>query len=155
MPENVANNAEALRAAYSEYQIRSLSRSGLRKIYIVTLSLTLLLAIFGAIASAFQIASNLARPLLLLAQGTKAVSEGNLSPRPIVSSSDELGTLTQSFNAMTHQLAEARAQAEKSRADLEAAKVYLESVLANMSAGVIVLDHEFKLVGFNDPLPAS
>ncbi len=152
MPENVASNAEALRAAYSEYQIRSLSRSGLRKIYIVTLSLTLLLAIFGAIASAFQIASNLARPLLLLAQGTKAVSEGNLSPRPIVSSSDELGTLTQSFNAMTHQLAEARAQAEKSRADLEAAKVYLESVLANMSAGVIVLDHEFKLVGFNDPV---
>ena len=80
MPANLANNAEALRAAYSEYQIRSLSRSGLRKIYIVTLSLTLLLAIFGAIASAFQIASNLARPLLLLAQGTKAVSEGNLLP---------------------------------------------------------------------------
>lgn len=152
MPANVANNAEALRAAYSEYQIRSLSRSGLRKIYIVTLSLTLLLAIFGAIASAFQIASNLARPLLLLAQGTKAVSEGNLSPRPIVSSNDELGTLTQSFNAMTHQLAEARAQAEKSRADLEAAKVYLESVLANMSAGVIVLDHEFKLIGCNSPV---
>lgn len=152
MPENVANNAEALRAAYSEYQIRSLSRSGLRKIYIVTLSLTLLLAIFGAIASAFQIASNLAKPLLLLAQGTKAVSEGNLSPRPIVSSNDELGTLTQSFNAMTHQLAEARAQAEKSRADLEAAKVYLESVLANMSAGVIVLDHEFKLIGCNSPV---
>jgi nitrogen fixation/metabolism regulation signal transduction histidine kinase len=152
MPANVANNAEALRAAYSEYQIRSLSRSGLRKIYIVTLSLTLLLVIFGAIASAFQIASNLARPLLLLAQGTKAVSEGNLSPRPIVSSNDELGTLTQSFNAMTHQLAEARAQAEKSRADLEAAKVYLESVLANMSAGVIVLDHEFKLIGCNNPV---
>ena len=152
MPANLANNAEALRAAYSEYQIRSLSRSGLRKIYIVTLSLTLLLAIFGAIASAFQIASNLARPLLLLAQGTKAVSEGNLSPRPIVSSNDELGTLTQSFNAMTHQLAEARAQAEKSRAELEAAKVYLESVLANMSAGVIVLDHEFRLVGCNAPV---
>ena len=113
MPANVTNNAEALRAAYSEYQIRSLSRSGLRKIYIVTLSLTLLLAIFGAIASAFQIASNLARPLLLLAQGTKAVSEGNLSPRPIVSSNDELGTLTQSFNAMTHQLAGKRGHRQK------------------------------------------
>ncbi len=152
MPENVAADAEALRAAYSEYQIRSLSRSGLRKIYIVTLSLTLLLAIFGAIAGAFQIASNLARPLLLLAQGTKAVAEGNLSPRPIVASSDELGTLTQSFNAMTHQLAEARALAEKNRADLESAKAYLESVLANMSAGVIVLDNAFRLVGCNDPV---
>ncbi len=150
MPDNVANNAEALRVAYSEYQVRSLSRSGLRKIYIVTLSLTLLLAIFGAIASAFQIASNLAKPLLLLAQGTKAVSEGNLSPRPIVSGSDELGTLTQSFNVMTRQLAEAREQAERNRADLEAAKAYLESVLANMSAGVIVLDHNFRLIGCND-----
>lgn len=150
MPDNVANNAEALRVAYSEYQVRSLSRSGLRKIYIVTLSLTLLLAIFAAIASAFQIASNLAKPLLLLAQGTKAVAEGNLSPRPIVSGSDELGTLTQSFNAMTRQLAEAREQAERSRADLEAAKAYLESVLANMSAGVIVLDHNFRLIGCND-----
>ena len=150
MPDNVANNAEALRVAYSEYQVRSLSRSGLRKIYIVTLSLTLLLAIFGAIASAFQIASNLAKPLLLLAQGTKAVAEGNLSPRPIVSGSDELGSLTQSFNAMTRQLAEARALAEQNRADLEAAKAYLESVLANMSAGVIVLDHNFRLIGCND-----
>lgn len=150
MPDNVANNAEALRVAYSEYQVRSLSRSGLRKIYIVTLSLTLLLAIFGAIASAFQIASNLAKPLLLLAQGTKAVAEGNLSPRPIVSGSDELGTLTQSFNAMTRQLADARALAEQNRADLEAAKAYLESVLANMSAGVIVLDHNFRLIGCND-----
>lgn len=150
MPDNVANNAEALRVAYSEYQVRSLSRSGLRKIYIVTLSLTLLLAIFGAIASAFQIASNLAKPLLLLAQGTKAVAEGNLSPRPIVSSSDELGTLTQSFNEMTRQLADAQALAEKNRADLEAAKAYLESVLTNMSAGVIVLDHNFRLIGCND-----
>jgi methyl-accepting chemotaxis protein len=81
---------------------------GLRKIYLVTLTLTLLLAIFAAIASAFLIASDLAKPLLLLAEGTKAVAEGNLSPRPIVSTSDELGTLTQSFNTMTRQLLEAR-----------------------------------------------
>ena len=84
MPTQLAINAEALRAAYSEYQERSLARSGLRKIYLVTLTLTLLLAIFGAIASAFLIASELAKPLLLLAEGTKAVAEGNLSPRPIV-----------------------------------------------------------------------
>jgi nitrogen fixation/metabolism regulation signal transduction histidine kinase len=72
--------------------------------YIVTLTLTLLLAVFGAIASAFLIASDLAQPLLLLAEGTRAVAEGDLSPRPIVATSDELGTLTQSFNTMTRQL---------------------------------------------------
>jgi nitrogen fixation/metabolism regulation signal transduction histidine kinase len=52
--------------------------------YIVTLTLTLLLAVFGAIASAFLIASDLAQPLLLLAEGTRAVAEGDLSPRPIM-----------------------------------------------------------------------
>ena len=150
VPPHLAANAEALRVAYSEYQERSLARSGLRKIYIVTLTLTLLLAIFGAIAAAFLIASDLATPLLVLAEGTKAVAEGNLSPRPIVPTRDELGTLTQSFNTMTRQLSEARASVERNRTELENAKAYLESVLANMSAGVMVLDRHFRLVTCNE-----
>ncbi|WP_211442840.1 sensor histidine kinase [Collimonas humicola] len=149
VPAYLATNAEALGSAYSEYQERSLGRSGLRKIYLVTLTLTLLLAVFGAIASAFLIATDLAKPLLLLAEGTKAVAEGNLSPRPIVATSDELGTLTQSFNLMTRQLFDARAAVEKNRSELENAKAYLESVLANMSAGVMVLDGDFRLVTSN------
>lgn len=149
-PPHLAKNAEALRAAYSEYQERSVARTGLRKIYIVTLTLTLLLAIFGAITAAFLIAGDLAQPLLVLAEGTKAVAEGNLSPRPIVATSDELGTLTQSFNTMTRQLSEARASVERNRAALENAKVYLESVLANMSAGVMVLDGQLRLVTCNE-----
>jgi nitrogen fixation/metabolism regulation signal transduction histidine kinase len=150
VPAHLAANAEALRAAYSEYQERSLARTGLRKIYIVTLTLTLLLAIFGAVAAAFLIAGDLAKPLLVLAEGTKAVAEGNLSPRPIVPTSDELGTLTQSFNMMTRQLSDARASVERNRAELENAKAYLESVLANMSAGVMVLDNHFRLVTCNE-----
>ena len=150
VPATLAQNAEALRAAYSEYQERSLSRSGLRKIYLVTLTLTLLLAIFAAIVSAFLIATDLAEPLLLLAEGTKAVAEGDLSPRRIVATSDELGTLTKSFNTMTRQLFDARAAVERNRSELENAKAYLESVLANMSAGVMVLDDEFHLVTCNE-----
>ncbi|MEO6921426.1 MAG: ATP-binding protein [Collimonas sp.] len=149
VPAYLATNADAVASAYTEYQERSLGRSGLRKIYLVTLTLTLLLAVFGAIASAFLIATDLAKPLLLLAEGTKAVAEGNLSPRPIVATSDELGTLTQSFNLMTRQLYDARGAVEKNRSELENAKAYLESVLANMSAGVMVLDGDFRLVSSN------
>ncbi|MGN6390158.1 MAG: HAMP domain-containing protein, partial [Burkholderiaceae bacterium] len=149
VPSQLATNAEALRVAYSEYQQRSVARTGLRKIYIVTLTLTLLLAIFAAIGSGFLIAGELAKPLLLLAEGTRAVAEGNLSPRPIVATADELGTLTQSFNTMTRQLYDARAAVERNRAELENAKAYLESVLANMSAGVMVLDEAFRLVTCN------
>jgi nitrogen fixation/metabolism regulation signal transduction histidine kinase len=150
VPVNLATNAEVLRNAYSEYQTRFVARVGLRKMYIETLTLTLLLAIFGAVASAFLIASNLAQPLLVLAEGTRAVAEGDLSPRPIVTTSDELGTLTQSFNTMTGQLFEARSAVERNRAALQSAKAHLESVLGNMSAGVIVLDADFIVVNSNE-----
>lgn len=150
VPDYLANDAENLRQTYSEYQQRAIARTGLRKIYLVTLTLTLLLAVFASIACAFLIARNLAKPLLLLAAGTKAVAEGNLSPKPIVSTRDELGTLTQSFNVMTRQLLEARTTVEKNRAELENAKASLESVLANMSAGVMVLDKDFRIVSCND-----
>jgi nitrogen fixation/metabolism regulation signal transduction histidine kinase len=150
VPVNLATNAQVLSTAYSEYQKRFVARVGLRKMYIETLTLTLLLAIFGAIASAFLIAENLAQPLLVLAEGTRAVAEGDLSPRPIVETKDELGTLTQSFNAMTGQLFEARSAVERNRAALQSAKAHLESVLANMSAGVIVLDGDGTVVSSND-----
>jgi nitrogen fixation/metabolism regulation signal transduction histidine kinase len=149
VPEQLAANAEALRNAYSGYQERALARDGLRRFYLITLTLVLLLAVFAAMVSAFLLATDLAEPLLLLAEGTKAVAEGNLSPRPIVTTSDELGTLTQSFNTMTMQLADARAAVERNRQALEDAKAYLESVLANMSAGVMVLDEQLRLVTFN------
>lgn len=150
VPVNLASNAEVLRSAYSEYRLRLEARTGLRKMYIGMLTLTLLLAIFGAVGSAFLIAGNLAQPLLVLAEGTQAVAEGDLSPRPIVETRDELGTLTQSFNAMTGQLFEARSAVERNRAALQSAKAHLESVLANMSAGVIVLDAEGVVVNSND-----
>lgn len=150
VPEYLAHNADTLRQTYTDYQQRFASRSGLRKIYLVTLTLTLLLAIFSALACAFFISRALAKPLLLLAAGTKAVAEGNLSPKPIISTNDELGTLTQSFNTMTKQLLEARIAVDNNREQLEHAKAYLESILANMSAGVIVLDHDFKIVSSND-----
>ncbi|MGK5026584.1 ATP-binding protein [Janthinobacterium sp. RB2R34] len=150
VPPKLATNGEMLRGAYSEYKERFVAREGLRKMYMEILTLTLLLAIFGAIGSAFLIASKLAQPLLLLAEGTRAVAEGDLSPRPIVASRDELGTLTQSFNIMTRQLLDARTAVESNRTALQNAKAHLESVLANMSAGVMVLDGDFKLVTCND-----
>ncbi|SHN42912.1 Signal transduction histidine kinase involved in nitrogen fixation and metabolism regulation [Duganella sacchari] len=149
-PSQLAADGETIRRAYADYKERFDARVGLRKMYIVTLTLTLLLAVFGAIASAFLIASDLAQPLLLLAEGTRAVAEGDLSPRPIVATSDELGTLTQSFNTMTRQLSDARSAVERNRTALQNAKAHLESVLANMSAGVMVLDHEFHLISCND-----
>jgi nitrogen fixation/metabolism regulation signal transduction histidine kinase len=83
-----------------EYQQRALAREGLRKMYIGTLTLTLILAVFGALLLAMTLSNQLAQPLLLLAQGVRRVAEGDLSAKPVVDSRDELGGLTRSFAHM-------------------------------------------------------
>jgi len=63
-----------------------------------------------------------------------------------VTSRDELGVLTESFNSMTRQLGEARRGVEANRTALEAAKADLESILANLSTGVLVFDRNLHLI---------
>jgi nitrogen fixation/metabolism regulation signal transduction histidine kinase len=150
VPPQLAVNAEAVQNGMRDYQELSLSRTGLQKIYSVTLTLTLLLSICGALAIAFLLASWLIDPLLLLAEGTKAVAGGDYTPMREIASNDELGTLMQSFNAMVRQLDDARGSVEANRAALVAANTYLESILANLSAGVLVFDDGFRLVTANN-----
>jgi nitrogen fixation/metabolism regulation signal transduction histidine kinase len=149
VPASIVRSAESVQAAHRDYQELQLGRTGLKHIYTLTLTLALLLALFSAIALAFFLAERLARPLLILAEGTQAVAAGDFTPRATVAASDELGVLTHSFNSMTHQLGEARAQAEHHRLETEAAQAYLESVLANLSAGVLAFDLRFRLRAAN------
>jgi nitrogen fixation/metabolism regulation signal transduction histidine kinase len=149
VPKQLAQDAETVQAVYRDYQELSLSRTGLKRIYALTLTLTLLLAWLSALALAFLISERLSAPLEVLAEGTRAVAQGDFSQRPPVKSHDELGILVQSFNIMTHQLSEARAAAERNQEQLQTAKAYLESVLANLSAGVLAFDEAFKLRSAN------
>ena len=150
VPASLAANAEAVQNGMRDYQELSLSRTGLQKIYTVTLTLTLLLSMCAALAVAFLLASWLTEPLLLLAEGTKAVAGGDYSPMREILTNDELGTLMQSFNAMVRQLDDARASVDRNRAALVAANTYLESILSNLSAGVLVFDDGFRLLTAND-----
>ena len=149
VPQSIAANAEALQNGYREYQELSLSRQGLQTIYGLTLTLTLLLSIFAAIASSVLLAGSMTAPLLQVAEGTKAVAEGDYRQVREFPGNDELNLLTQSFNAMTRQLTDARDQVQTKQREVENAKTYLERVLANLSAGVIVLDKDFRLVTAN------
>ena len=149
VPQAVAKNASEVQNGMRDYQELQLSRTSLRRMYTITLTLALLLAVFAALGAAFLIATWLTAPLLMLAEGTKAVAGGDFSPMQDFDTKDELGTLTQSFNTMTRQLDEARHAVETNRLQLENAKTYLESILANLSAGVLVFDHEYHLVTAN------
>lgn len=143
-PSLVAN-ALAVQAAYREYQQRALARAGLRQMYIGTLTLALILAVFGALLLAVTLANQLARPLLLLAEGMRQVARGDLSAKPVFASRDELGGLTRSFADMTEQLSDARSQVERSVAQVEGARTNLQTILDNLTAGVIVFDREGRI----------
>ncbi len=145
VPTALAESAEAISQGRSDYLQLLESRVGLKRIFGVTLTLIFFLTAFASIAAAFLLSGWLTGPLSMLAAGTRAVAEGDFRPVKNYSGRDELGVLTESFNAMMRQLSEARRQVERNQRELERANARLESVLGNLTAGVLVLDSEFRL----------
>jgi PAS domain S-box-containing protein len=149
VPQRLAQNAETVQFGYREYQELVLGRKGLKRLYGITLTLTLLLSVLAALAAAFLLSEELSAPLIALVEGTRAVAQGDYSRRAAVSSRDELGLLMQSFNSMTGQLDDARSLAERNQAEVVQSKAYLESILAHLSAGVLVFDEKLSLRSAN------
>jgi len=145
VPKQLQEDAKKVQAGYRDYQEISYSRVALKRLYAMTLTLTLLLALFSALGLAVVLSEQFSQPLGLLAEGTRAVAQGDFSRRHPVQSKDELGVLTESFNTMTAQLAEAKQKGEESHRAVETTRAYLESILANLSAGVLAFDNAFRL----------
>ncbi|HEX4508509.1 MAG TPA: ATP-binding protein, partial [Burkholderiaceae bacterium] len=141
----VAQNALAVQAAYRDYQQRALARDGLRRMYVGTLTLTVVLAVFGAVLIAVLFGNQIARPLLLLAEGMRQVAAGDLGVKPVYESHDEIGGLTRSFAQMTEQLGQARTEVDRSVVQLEGARTRLQTILDNLTAGVIVFDRLWRI----------
>ncbi|WP_088284662.1 ATP-binding protein [Ideonella sp. A 288] len=140
VPAPVVANALAVQGAYREYQQRAIARDGLRRMYIGTLTLAGVLAIFGAVLLAVMLGNQIVRPMILLADGVRQVAAGDLTARPVFASRDELGGLTRSFADMTEQLSDAREQVQRGVAQLEGARTRLQTILDSLTAGVIVFD---------------
>ncbi len=140
VPGPLARDAQQVEDAHQGYQELLVSRLGLKRLYGISLTMALTLALFSALSLAFLLSERLAAPLRALARGTRAVARGDFTLVPDTARRDELGMLTQSFNRMTRQLAEARATAEESHDKLLEANAYLEGVLSSVTAGVVTLE---------------
>jgi nitrogen fixation/metabolism regulation signal transduction histidine kinase len=145
VPRGLAQEVEKVQAGWRDYQEIVFSRGALKRLYLWTLTLTVLLALFAALGLAIVLSQKFSAPLGLLAEGTRAVAQGDFTRRQPVVSRDELGVLTESFNAMTAQLADAHAKNEESRRAIETTRAYLESILGNLSAGVLAFDDRQRL----------
>jgi nitrogen fixation/metabolism regulation signal transduction histidine kinase len=145
VPRALAQELEKVQAGASDYAELVFSRQSLKQLYALTLTLTVLLALTSALGLAVVLSERFSAPLGLLAEGTRAVAQGDFTRRQPVTSRDELGVLTESFNTMTSQLADAREKTEESRRATETTRAYLESILGNLSTGVLAFDDRHRL----------
>lgn len=149
VPKSLSNTAEAVQDVYRDYQELSYSRDSLKAVFKLTLTLVLMLAMLSALAIAFVLSRRLSQPLTVLAEGTRAIADGNYSKMLPEHGKDELGVLVKSFNSMTRQLEDANKATERNRARLEAARAYLETILAHLSSGVLAINRNGELRTFN------
>lgn len=149
LPLGLVRNALAVETANREYQERALGREGLKRMYIGTLTLSLFLAVFGAVLLAVVLGNQIAKPLLLLTEGVSQVAAGDLTPKISLQGRDELGGLTRAFASMTRQLSDAREAVEISMSQVDAARANLQTILDNLTSGVIVLDQEGNIQSSN------
>ena len=149
LPATLVANALAVTQANREYQERALAREGLRRMYIGTLTLSLFMAVFGGVLLAVVLGNQIVRPLLVLADGVREVAAGDLSPKASLRGKDELDGLTRSFADMTQQLLEARQAVQTSMSQTNAARANLQTILDNLTTGVLVLDLDGTITSSN------
>jgi nitrogen fixation/metabolism regulation signal transduction histidine kinase len=85
----------------------------------------------------------------MLAEGVRDVAAGDLSPKPALQGRDELGGLTRSFAVMTQQLADARTAVDRSMLQVHTSRANLQTILDNLTAGVIVLTEDGRIKSSN------
>ncbi len=149
VPKSLSNTAEAVQDVYRDYQELSYSRNALKDVFALTLTLVLMLAMLSALAIAFILSRRITQPLTVLAEGTRAIASGDYSSMLPEHGKDELGILVKSFNSMTRQLNDATKATERNRARVEAARSYLETILAHLSSGVLAINEKGELRTYN------
>ncbi len=124
-------------------------RDELKLAFTLILSFVLLLSALLAVLLAFDLARRLVAPVGRLAAATRDIAQGRYDAQLPEGQDDELGFLVQSFNRMTRELELTTARARSSAAETERQRAYLETVLARLSSGVLVLDGEARLRSSN------
>jgi nitrogen fixation/metabolism regulation signal transduction histidine kinase len=149
IPEQLTKAAEAVQVAYTKYHVLMLMREPMKTAFQLSLAVALLLAVLSAVWMGLHLARRLTAPIARLAAGTQAVARGEFIPLQTIASHDELGVLLHSFNNMTRQLARAKQQAAVAQEQAEQRRLYLETVLGQLSSGILTFDGDHCLAEVN------
>ncbi|MGC9323147.1 MAG: ATP-binding protein [Desulfomonilia bacterium] len=142
IPESLSGRMGIIRSSFNDY-IQSLRLKGpIKTNYIIILTSVTLLVIFSAVWFGLNISKGLINPIEKLVEGTQRISRGELGFYIDVQSTDELGILVQDFNAMVYDLTESRKHLESAYNELAYRNRYIETVLNNISTGVISITRD-------------
>jgi PAS domain S-box-containing protein len=132
-----------------EYDKEKQNLRALKRQMLLILFFFTMLLLFSLMWIATFLAKQVIVPIQALAEGTREVSSGNFDYQVPEQSQDELGVLIRSFNAMTTQLRDSRAQIDQFTRNLQQAvqelerrRQLMETILENIPTGVISLDSE-------------
>ncbi|MBI1748912.1 MAG: HAMP domain-containing protein [Acidobacteria bacterium] len=149
VPLSVSQIGAFVASASAKYQALKKNKNIIRTNYIVVLALTSLMILFCFAWLAIYISKQITRPVQALAEGAEQVAAGNLAYRIECPANDELEILIDSFNRMTHELGESKRRLDETNralqqtnVELEQRRRYIETVLQNITTGVIAIDRE-------------
>jgi len=156
IPKDRLARLELISKGIQGYRQLLLLKKPIKSSLLVMLLIVTLLIIFSAIWFGFYVAGGLTRPMAKLSQGIKRVADGELDFVLEKDSDDEMGMLVDSFNSMTRDLLSSKLQVEegslalqKVNLETEKRRRYTEIILQNVTAGVISLDAQGRVLTIN------
>ncbi len=149
LSQNYAEKIQSIRNYVESYQMGKIQKNPVKTFYLLTLVFITVLIVFAASWIGIHLARGITVPIEKMAQATRDVSKGNLEVHVEDPASDELGILIESFNQMIADLKSSQTNIASKTGELEARRRYIETVLDNITTGVIALDAAGTIITIN------
>ena len=142
VPKSISKRAVQISQSYEQYKYLTFLKTPVKNSYLLTMLLITLVIIFAATWCGIYLSRGITVPIQKLAEGTHEVAQGNWDYRIEGGRDDEIGVLMQSFNQMTGDL-------KQIKLELERRGTVVETLLANIAAGVVSVDPAGKITTWN------
>lgn len=142
VPKSITKRALEISRSYEQYKHLAILKNPVKNSYMLTLLLITLVIIFAATWFGLYLAKGITVPIQQVAAGTHELAHGNWDYQIEDAGDDELGMLVESFNQMTRDL-------KKINLELLRRGRFVETVLANITAGVIAVDPRGRITSWN------
>ena len=156
IPSEQLTRMQTISEGLNDYRQLVMLKAPIKLSLIIMLLIITLLILFGAIWFGFYISHSLTGPINKLAEATRRIAEGQLDFQLEKESDDEMGLLVDSFNQMTYDLAGSHKDLARVHSALQQSNIvseqrrhYMETVLKNVTAGVIAINERNEISTIN------